>query len=435
MEKHDLQRRRELPPHPTSVGAARRLVRELLADGDREDLVDPAELVVSELVTNSVVHAGTLIRVQAEVSADGSLRVEVADSSTHAPRERHYGTLAATGRGLHLVEQLTDRWGTVTNGTGKTVWFEMSWADAGEGADPVVQEHSADDPLDEQAADVLEIVLHDAPLLLHAAWHEHAEGLLREHLLVGLDGDLAAAVECHAGASDAMALLHAQVPAPDVVDDPQHVMSRAVEPVVSADRLVLEVPRPAVPHFEVLERAMDAALVLADSGELLTPPIQPEIRAFRRWLCGEVRRQAEGLPPTAWAYDHHRAAPPDQPPVDWDPAEVSRSTRALVAADDTDQIVAVSDPAARLLGYREPDDLLGRRLIAIIPPRYHQAHLAGFTLHLSNGRDPLLGAPVVVPVLLNDGSETEVELAVTARRLPRGRRLFVAELRTPGSRS
>ena len=67
-------------------------------------------------------------------------------------------------------------------------------------------------------------------------------------------------------------------------------------------------------------------------------------------------------------------------------------------ADDTDQIVVVSRHACELLGYQEPDQLQGRRLIAIIPARYHQAHLAGFTLHLTNGRSPLLGRTVVVPV-------------------------------------
>ena len=103
--------------------------------------------------------------------------------------------------------------------------------------------------------------------------------------------------------------------------------------------------------------------------------------------------------------------------------------QALIAADDTNRIVVVSQHACELLGYREPSQLLGRRLVAIIPARYHQAHLAGFTLHLSNGRRPLLGRTVVVPVLRSDGTEIAVELLVESRREPGGRQLFVAQIR------
>ena len=105
------------------------------------------------------------------------------------------------------------------------------------------------------------------------------------------------------------------------------------------------------------------------------------------------------------------------------------SGQALIAADDTDQIVAVSRQTCDLLGYQQPGQLIGRRLVAIIPPRYHQAHLAGFTLHLSNGRSPLLGRTVVVPVLRRDGTEIAVELMVEARHMPPGRHLFIARMR------
>ena len=67
--------------------------------------------------------------------------------------------------------------------------------------------------------------------------------------------------------------------------------------------------------------------------------------------------------------------------------------------------------------------------MGIIPPRYRQAHVAGFTLHLANGRAPLLERPVIVPALCRDGSETVVELTVEAVTLPGGRAVFVATLR------
>jgi PAS domain S-box-containing protein len=89
----------------------------------------------------------------------------------------------------------------------------------------------------------------------------------------------------------------------------------------------------------------------------------------------------------------------------------------------------VSRPACDLLGYPDPGQLLGRRLVAIIPARYHQAHLAGFTLHLVNGRSPLLGGTVSVPVLRSDGTEMVADLVVAAHQLPDGRHLFIAQMR------
>lgn len=106
---------------------------------------------------------------------------------------------------------------------------------------------------------------------------------------------------------------------------------------------------------------------------------------------------------------------------------MTESDRALLAADDTNLIVAVSPAAAELLGYDSPADLVGHRLLSIIPARYHQAHVAGFTLHLVNGRDPLLGNRITVPAVCADGTERLVDLVVEAQRLPHGRRVFTAE--------
>jgi PAS domain S-box-containing protein len=252
---------------------------------------------------------------------------------------------------------------------------------------------------------------------------------MREYLLASLDADDATDVlEMHAAASGAMSLLHDHVPAPDVGEDPEALMASAVEPGVSAERLWLPVPTRSVQQFRVLDESLESALVLAESGAFLTPPIQPELRGLRRWLCGEVRRQARGDPPTPWSNDAD-APPPMLPAIAWDAEAVNASSRALLAADDTDQIVAVSRPACDLLGYRDADELVGRRLIAIIPARYNQAHLAGFTLHLLNGRSPLLDRPVGVPVLRRDGTEIPVELTVEAHRMPGGRRLFLADMR------
>ena len=426
----DAANTRLLLAHPSSVSTARKVVRDLLTVAQREDLVETAQLLVSEVVTNALVHAGTPIGFHASVG-DGGLRVEVTDGSTQAPAPRGYAATAGTGRGLRLLQQLVDHWGSVARPDGKTVWFELA---SGSRLDETASSPAAD-AVDggflpgATGQDVVDVVLLNIPLLLHAAWQEHAEGLLREYLLVGLDGDdPTAALATHAAASDAISLLHEHLPDPHLAEDPEELMANAVEPGVSSQREVLPVPRTSAPHFRVLDQAMDSALALADSGAFLTPPIQPELRELRRWLCREVSRQVNGEPPTTWLSDPEAAPSVVLQPISWD--EVANvEEQALLAADDTNRILAVSRYACELLGYQEPSELLGRRLVAIIPARYHQAHLAGFTLHLSNGRSPLLGRTVVVPVLRGDGTEIAVELLVESRRQPAGRHVFVARMR------
>ena len=116
----------------------------------------------------------------------------------------------------------------------------------------------------------------------------------------------------------------------------------------------------------------------------------------------------------------------------WDPREVSDSPQALLATNDASIIVAVSTSALRVLGYAQSDELVGLPVTHIVPARYQQAHIAGTTLHAINGRDPLLGIPVTVPVVLAGGQEAMRQLTVGARSLVTGRTVFVAEFVTDG---
>ena len=422
---------RRLQAHPASVAIARRAVGDTLRLARREDLVEAAQLLVSEIVTNALVHAGTPIDFQASVGVTG-LRVEVTDGSTQIPVPRTYGTTAGTGRGLWLLESLVDRWGTLTHDRGKTVWFELT---SGLGLDPGTARRTQE-PIEVNAAlsadsDVVDVVLLNVPLLLHAAWHQHAEELLREYLLVALDpDDPTGALEEHAAASSAMSLLHEHLPEPDLGEDPEALMANAVEPDVSRGRLLLPVSRTAVSAFQVLDEALNTALTMADSGELLTRPIQPELRGLRRWLCQEVLGQARGEQPTPWSYDPD-APPPRSPMLEsasWEDDVGDVSGPAVIVADDTDRIVSVGQHVLDMLGYQEPGQLVGRRLVTIIPSRYHQAHLAGFTMHLSTGRSPLLDRPMVVPALRRDGTEIVVELVVQPHHFSADRLGFVAHV-------
>jgi anti-sigma regulatory factor (Ser/Thr protein kinase) len=114
-----------LPPLPTSVKEARQFVSGALDGVEAADATADALLVVSELVTNAVVHAGTDITVRVNTDAQPT-RIEVADGSTEVPGLRLPGAGAKTGRGLLLVEHFTEEWGVETTGSGKVVWFTVA---------------------------------------------------------------------------------------------------------------------------------------------------------------------------------------------------------------------------------------------------------------------------------------------------------------------
>jgi PAS domain S-box-containing protein len=290
------------------------------------------------------------------------------------------------------------------------------------------------------------VVLLQVPLLLHAAWQLQAESVLREYLLTRLgdtgigdldesehDAEVEEELGEHAAVHEAIVLLQENLPAPDLGDHPDDLLSTAVEPHVTADRLVFRVPTESLDNFARMEATLDAAMQLAENGGLLTPPTQPEVRQFRRWLCREVRDQRAGKPPRPWRLDFGPEDEPAGAAPSWDPSEVDTAEKALIAAADTNRMVAVSPAAARLLGYASGAELVGRRLVDIIPTRFRQAHLAGFTLHLFAGRSPLLGHPVRVPALRKDGSEVAIELLVDAVSLTGGRHVYLAEITEAGS--
>jgi PAS domain S-box-containing protein len=421
---------RTLPPHPTSPGAARRLVAQALRDADLPDLDDSCRMAVSELVTNALVHAGTDLRVAVRVE-HGCVRVEVHDGSPHLPVRREYSSSSGTGRGLGIVADLVDDWGAYRVAAGKVVWFLLY---AQPQSDDRTQDARRGDPAEPvepaTAADSVAVELRDFPLLMHAAWQEHCSALLREFLLVSITGaDEPAAFQRHAQASDALNVLYEQVPAPEVGEDPQIIMIAATEPHVTAHSLVVSIPRDSVRHFETLDAMLTEAGQFADGGRMLVAPTQPEIRDLRTWLCSEVRTQAVGAAPRPWRYSHTGGAGQREylVPAGWDPSQVTASDRALLATNQESVIVAASAAAAELLGYAS-HELLGRRVLTIIPARYHQAHIAGTTLHMANGRGPLLNKRITVPVTRADGTEVTLALEVRLSRLADGHRVFIAEL-------
>ena len=108
---------------PAVVADARSwATRQLIAWG-LADMSNVIELVVSELVTNAMRHGAPPI--QLRLIKNGSLICEVADASSTSPHLRRARSLDEGGRGLLLVAQLTQRWGTRHGREGKTIWCEQ----------------------------------------------------------------------------------------------------------------------------------------------------------------------------------------------------------------------------------------------------------------------------------------------------------------------
>jgi PAS domain S-box-containing protein len=414
-----------LAPQPTSVAAARRHVRALLEDTGREDLVESAVLVVSELATNALLHAGSDIDLAGTVDSSG-LRVEVGDGSSHLPSRRRYAATSGTGRGLLMLESIVDDWGVTQHAGGKTVWFHLSAV--GNELESPVSPRTIDTAPSSSPGESVPVELQNMPLLLHAAWQEHAEALLREYLLASLDDDGPDSIQMHADAIDAIAVLEEHVPPAPIALENDLVLNEAVEPHVSAERIELPVPRESVAHFETLDRAIEAALDLSREGLVLAAPTQPELQTFRRWMCRQVLRQAAGGTPEPWSVPAGNPRRELVVPPEWDPATVTGAQGGVIAADERSHILAVSPAAAEILGYDDPEDLVGTGLTTIIPERYRQAHLAGFTMYLLVGRKPLLDRPVQVPALRADGVEVDVVLLIRHHAVGDGHSVLLADI-------
>jgi DNA-binding NarL/FixJ family response regulator len=103
---------------------ARRQLTEVLRVWGFDHVLDEAQLLMTELVTNAILHASSAVDVELKRRA-GGIRVEVTDTGAGA-LERVDAELDDThGRGLMLVEVMASDWGTASNGTTKTVWFEL----------------------------------------------------------------------------------------------------------------------------------------------------------------------------------------------------------------------------------------------------------------------------------------------------------------------
>ncbi|MFF5160805.1 SpoIIE family protein phosphatase [Streptomyces sp. NPDC000348] len=128
-------RQRVTPGDPEALAEARRMIRTVAGSWGAEDRADEIELVADEMITNVLMHTegSAVVTLRVLTGSERRVRVEVEDSSSALPRRREAGESGVSGRGLLLIETLTDVWGVEARGGGKCVWSEFVVA---KGSDP-----------------------------------------------------------------------------------------------------------------------------------------------------------------------------------------------------------------------------------------------------------------------------------------------------------
>jgi PAS domain S-box-containing protein len=439
-----------LPPSPESVRQARRQVGKTLREAGRADWVDDAVLAVSEVVTNVVLHAHTDCELSVEVSSL-SVRISVRDFTPELPALRHFTEYATTGRGLGLVARLSAGFGIDPLGDdGKVVWFLLDGRSPAVDADAFAAEWDVSELLapQEWRDEPGEAVLRHVPMALWLAGLEHQAAVLRELYLVQASHPGIALAEHDAPADGRLDLIGASAGLRALHEATDRAIAAAAEGP-SLPRLAPLPPGhpsalPEVPAvldlgvsvqtvgsgaFGALQDVLEEGQRLAYAGYLLVRPALEELIALRDWACDQVVAQSTGVPPTGWdeSITRHPEAAAGYRLPDWDDAPVRTSPRAVVAADDSNRLIAVSPSAAELLG-GAPEDLVGQRITTIIPPRLREQHVAGFTRHLTTGQARAIGVELHLPVLRLDGEEVLRRFFIEQIAAPAGRRIYLAWL-------
>lgn len=390
------ERFEQLPAEPVSARKARRVVLDALTEWSLDGLGDEAALLVSEVVTNAVLHAGGVIDLAVRRTGEG-VRVEVRDRSVTMPSPRSYAGDSVTGRGLEILDLTAANWGAELSDDGKVVWFELGTDGTAGG-----RAHGVQQSPDSGKFPVLFLGI---PVALARATFDYGDALMRELALVAFSE----------GSGE---------PASPILVTPQLRLTEILDALLAAaneglDRVDLQVLLPAGSASAALQRLalIDEANRIAQEGRLLLPPSIPELAHCRRWMMGEILAQASGEAPTQWA-------PPDTAEDSAQPAEgitpddhrlIGAELEWTIVADQNNRIQFVGRRAGDLLGW-DPDDLAGRRLTTIIPRGLREMHLVGFTRYQLTRSAVLMGRTVSIEALRRDGSTVPVTLLL--REMP-----------------
>ncbi len=286
---------------PRGVQDARRWVVETCVDIGRDDLNECAELGVSELVTNALLHGAPPIQVRVRGTREHP-RVEVRDGSTTPP------TLPSTaepvdeddllltfGRGLSIVARSADAWGAEIEDDGKVVWFNpaASFVD-GDGKEGTLTGLQEGPRAALEGQELIDFYIRDVPLSSYVGFQRHYRELRREVRLLALAhesdyplaknlsdlfGSLEQPLRDGMGAGQIEAALAAGRTSTDV-----HVVMDS-DSAGSMGRFI---------------ELLDLADAFCREERLLSLARTPEQQHFQEWFLGEFVRQTDGEDPVPW---------------------------------------------------------------------------------------------------------------------------------------
>jgi hypothetical protein len=313
---------------PASVPGARRFVADGLRAWGHHELVDDAQLCVSELAGNAALHGNSTYIEVYVLDLDTAVRVAVEDdgpapAAAIAPRTtlpgldaafdaeldeiaelddlEHLLDAPATGRGLAIVSVLASDWGVEELANGKRVWVDLAPGGASAAARPVrrspVNPAAAGVGADTALPDGWAVVrLVGCPVELSLRQDQHLDELVRELTLMNVDkGNVESAALARRLEAILRAPAHARVAGRRQT---QAALDRG-EQLVDVE---MAMPSDFSREVRLLDEAVREADVLCDERRLLTLASSPDLRTFRTWMTEEIVGQLElGAAPVSWA--------------------------------------------------------------------------------------------------------------------------------------
>lgn len=300
-----------LAADPVSVPGARRFVTDGLRSWSMSDVIDDAELCVSELAGNAALHSASTFMVVSLHRSARRVRVAVEDDgltpalAVHprmgfpGPGEQipadEIDAESTTGRGLAIVSILASDWGVEETEIGKRVWAELT----GDGDEHLVRPPSGSVSEPDAAPAALPpgwtlIRLVDCPVELSLQQDRHLDELVRELQLMS-----------GAVASERSQALAERLEG--LLSGPAHARHTGRMEAMQASAAGLEhldvemaIPNELARGVEALQETVAAADALCEEARLLTLASSPELRALRSWMTEEIRAQVQGAEPVSW---------------------------------------------------------------------------------------------------------------------------------------
>lgn len=291
-----------LDAEPSAVASARRWVVEACRQLERHDLIECAELGVSELVTNAVLHGEPPLSVRVRGTREHP-RIEVADASREQPEspqpalfeeDSDEGFLATFGRGLSIVAMSSVTWGASMEPGGKVVWFEPAPEMHEDAYLEGVIDVRTDEPDWAPPADAVTVQLLGVDLKLYLGTQNQYHDLRRELRLLSLahEADYPLARDL----STMFVTYERQLPPGAEL----HVDQQLRRGATRLDLTVDSTPSAATIFSTMLEM-FDLADAFCRAERLLSTARTPAQRDFQTWFLGEFIRQIRGEDPVPWS--------------------------------------------------------------------------------------------------------------------------------------